>query len=98
MFRRRTAYEISGCLVGSEMCMRGRVGSAEDFESFPTIDYVAGAGAVSYIHLTLPTISSVHSSVAAVHLKKPTNISLSLHFLASTNTNTELNTSRPDTS
>ena len=42
----KTAYEIQGSLVGSEMCIRDRHGSGGQ----------GHLGPVSYTHLTLPTI------------------------------------------
>eukprot|EP00969_Alexandrium_andersonii_P339688 15015848-Alexandrium_andersonii.AAC.1 len=62
---------MSASLVGSEMCIRDsrccRRASSEDAESLDLPVWIAGAslyregsgGAVSYTHLTLPTICSV---------------------------------------
>ena len=70
-FKQKTAYEISECLVGSEMCIRdsgsalhhggaeGGVLAVDDGQHLVKLDGVAGVLAVSYTHLTLPTICSV---------------------------------------
>ena len=33
-FKQKTAYDVSACLVGSEMCIRDRVGTQEDHAAF----------------------------------------------------------------
>ena len=61
LFKQKTAYEVSACLVGSEMCIRD---SYEKFEELTerNVVYVTRMKknlkyeAVSYTHLTLPTI------------------------------------------
>ena len=66
-FKQKTAYEISECLVGSEMCIRDRVDAAKaaltNATSQAEIDEATKtlreARPVSYTHLTLPTICSV---------------------------------------
>eukprot|EP00969_Alexandrium_andersonii_P109805 4844369-Alexandrium_andersonii.AAC.1 len=62
---------MSASLVGSEMCIRDRPGKAADMSvllkappadeesGFPRGYTAPGAAAVSYTHLTLPTICSV---------------------------------------
>ena len=67
-FKQKTAYEISECLVGSEMCIRD---SPMDtslvvvdstillYSNLKTSDKEIHAISVSYKHLTLPTICSV---------------------------------------
>ena len=70
-FKQKTAYEISECLVGSEMCIRDRMSIALTVlvrsisepllvlfgASSDTLPYALES--VSYTHLTLPTICSV---------------------------------------
>ena len=71
-FKQKTAYEMLRSLVGSEMCIRdrtvtGATGRDEDLLLFAPSslgETTAGAwslyfDAVSYTHLTLPTIYSV---------------------------------------
>src|SRR5428012_20875 len=70
-FQQKTAYEIMPSLVGSEMCIRDRPAvqppcPARAEDGCP----LQAPGAVSYTHLTLPTIYSVEISVVAVSLKK----------------------------
>eukprot|EP00969_Alexandrium_andersonii_P279367 12348629-Alexandrium_andersonii.AAC.1 len=62
---------MSASLVGSEMCIRdrvttasnalirGRIASATERPGQPTHQVALSAAAVSYTHLTLPTICSV---------------------------------------
>ena len=63
--RRKTAYEMLRRLVGSEMCIRVRyIGQAVDVGSrirqhLNSVKLMKGIKAVSYTHLTLPTIHSV---------------------------------------
>eukprot|EP00825_Cyclidium_porcatum_P043806 TRINITY_DN6305_c0_g1_i7.p3 TRINITY_DN6305_c0_g1~~TRINITY_DN6305_c0_g1_i7.p3 ORF type:complete len:102 (+),score=23.47 TRINITY_DN6305_c0_g1_i7:115-420(+) len=67
-------------LVGSEMCIRDRIGKEENKKNKTKkkrkikVDIGnkqrVGRRAVSYTHLTLPTICSVQISVVAVSLKK----------------------------
>eukprot|EP00825_Cyclidium_porcatum_P004518 TRINITY_DN12130_c0_g1_i1.p1 TRINITY_DN12130_c0_g1~~TRINITY_DN12130_c0_g1_i1.p1 ORF type:complete len:100 (+),score=13.67 TRINITY_DN12130_c0_g1_i1:107-406(+) len=71
-------------LVGSEMCIRDRHRVADETHSQYKPDfsihyekdgemkrvYLEHYGAVSYTHLTLPTICSVQISVVAVSVKK----------------------------
>ncbi len=64
-FRQKTAYEISACLVGSEMCIRGRFTDLlrkyehenEITDIGPSVDHCLQQvkRAVPYTHLTLPT-------------------------------------------
>ena len=65
---KKTAYEMSTCLVGSEMCIRDS--ALEDHEGTVNIggrtitnlrfaDDIDGEEAVSYTHLTLPTTHHV---------------------------------------
>ena len=71
-FKQKTAYEMLRSLVGSEMCIRDRVGPAHQLAEHRPVDRHIGAlvgieheqriarpGPVSYTHLTLPTIYSV---------------------------------------
>ena len=71
-FKQKTAYEMLRSLVGSEMCIRDRsVGNyflIADQLNYPAIkpvnkfynkSIILMYGAVSYTHLTLPTIYSV---------------------------------------
>ena len=71
-FKQKTAYEMLRSLVGSEMCIRDSVmtvvngsGSSNTFEHVNQFNWqyigngTAPFGAVSYTHLTLPTIYSV---------------------------------------
>ena len=71
-FKQKTAYEMLRSLVGSEMCIRDRLkaagvrvtgiqltaGEAENRTGIATYN-VSKSIAVSYTHLTLPTIYSV---------------------------------------
>eukprot|EP00969_Alexandrium_andersonii_P233506 10308970-Alexandrium_andersonii.AAC.1 len=61
---------MSASLVGSEMCIRDRCGNAEQFPAPSASDWIISPKlraelkrpeleAVSYTHLTLPTICSV---------------------------------------
>ena len=52
-FKQKTAYEISECLVGSEMCIRDSNGVVGPLQAVPALI------PVSYTHLALPTICSV---------------------------------------
>ena len=55
-FKQKTAYEIHERLVGSEMCIRDRVGLVH----YPQLmSQLLSVGTVSYTHLTLPTILRV---------------------------------------
>ena len=71
-FKQKTAYEMLRSLVGSEMCIRDRLGGVRGFDrgSGHEADLGRGQkprpggvrvrpGPVSYTHLTLPTIYSV---------------------------------------
>ena len=71
-FKQKTAYEMLRSLVGSEMCIRDRPSSAAMRCSstalvgllmreytWPARSRLNRAAAVSYTHLTLPTIYSV---------------------------------------
>ena len=72
-FKQKTAYEISECLVGSEMCIRDRnirkvlTNKKAYFIAlmrligipFIALLILKISGPVSYTHLTLPTICSV---------------------------------------
>ena len=71
-FKQKTAYEMLRSLVGSEMCIRDRsTTTTDDLEADDLLGAYAAAeagaggnaflftGAVSYTHLTLPTIYSV---------------------------------------
>ena len=66
-FKQKTVYEMLRSLVGSEMCIRDRwelvAKSTMIVESVIAVienaDSNFSAGAVSYTHLTLPTIYSV---------------------------------------
>ena len=72
-FKQKTAYEMLRSLVGSEMCIRDRFRLSSSVSSPQTITgptiitdgytiqylLTVDANAVSYTHLTLPTIYSV---------------------------------------
>ena len=69
-FKQKTAYEISECLVGSEMCIRDRYSYLQVEIATYLLNKRGGEGelshsengisrSVSYTHLTLPTICSV---------------------------------------
>ena len=71
-FKQKTAYEVLRSLVGSEMCIRdshwianrwarryGTVSPASGKAASGTTGRWARSTAVSYTHLTLPTIYSV---------------------------------------
>ena len=71
-FKQKTAYEVLRSLVGSEMCIRDsgdgerlfgchRLVLADDdaLAAEGAGEFGDGVGAVSYTHLTLPTIYSV---------------------------------------
>ena len=71
-FKQKTAYEMLRSLVGSEMCIRDRYAGRDvlplwvadmDFAAPPAVvdalQQRIAHGAVSYTHLTLPTIYSV---------------------------------------
>eukprot|EP00831_Metopus_contortus_P010401 TRINITY_DN14052_c0_g1_i1.p3 TRINITY_DN14052_c0_g1~~TRINITY_DN14052_c0_g1_i1.p3 ORF type:complete len:100 (-),score=36.75 TRINITY_DN14052_c0_g1_i1:90-389(-) len=73
-FKQKTAYEMQRGLVGSEMCIRDRIyivlASSPLFLWKNYIHLSQTNSAVSYTHLTLPTILLVQISVVAVSLKK----------------------------
>ncbi len=73
-FKRKTAYEISACLVGSEVCIGDSTKNIKNHEK-STFFFLTGEGwgAASYTHLTLPTIYPVQISVVAGSLKKKTS-------------------------
>ena len=63
-FKQKTAYEISACLVGSEMCIRDRCKDRQGLWRTKSRDCKAwsqpkirsyNSTSVSYTHLTLPT-------------------------------------------
>ena len=71
-FKQKTAYEMLRSLVGSEMCIRDRqdgvrsIGGQQQDVGVGALDLLdhraeisGGRRAVSYTHLTLPTIYSV---------------------------------------
>ena len=71
-FKQKTAYEMLRSLVGSEMCIRDSVGElggnksgGNSVDGDGAAGYLAGQAlgkaydAVSYTHLTLPTLYSV---------------------------------------
>ena len=71
-FKQKTAYEMLRSLVGSEMCIRDRSSNWDELSwgarivdylwhiTLPVTAMVLGSfAAVSYTHLTLPTIYSV---------------------------------------
>ena len=63
-FKQKTAYEISACLVGSEMCIRDRIKGFAEADPTADVEGIDAANklsilmtlcSVSYTHLTLPT-------------------------------------------
>ena len=58
-FKQKTAYEIASCLVGSEMCIRDRVHFGRVALALLASREAETHFAVSYTHLTLPTILRV---------------------------------------
>ena len=71
-FKQKTAYEVLGSLVGSEMCIRDGLEAARPRRGRavlvllllagllrPEAWVLSGVYSVSYTHLTLPTIHSV---------------------------------------
>ncbi len=58
-FMQKTAYEISTCLVGSEMYMRDRIRGVRAKPMVWPCCNIAQGNAVTHTHLTLPTTYSV---------------------------------------
>src|SRR5665254_18086 len=69
-FKQKTAYEMLRSLVGSEMCIRDRILLCPSIRLMvsigtPSSRVIRLANAVSYTHLTLPTILRVQLSGVA---------------------------------
>ena len=74
-FKQKTSYEISACLVGSEMCIRFRFRLPEcsrspEYPESAECKWQRWKVSVCYTHLTMPTSYSVWISVVAASLLK----------------------------